>query len=136
MDKRYPLPTVAALITGPSGRILVVQTAKWSGQWGIPGGKIDWGETSEQALRREMREEVGLEIGQIRFAWYTDCVLDPLFFKPAHFTFANYFATSASEEVVPNQEIVDWAWLEPVEALSYPLNSYTRHLIQLYLEQL
>jgi len=34
-----------------------------SNLWGIPGGKIKWGELSEDALRREIKEETDLEIG-------------------------------------------------------------------------
>ena len=56
----FPIPTVGALIRDDSGRMLLFKTAKWSGMWGIPGGKIEWGEPSEEALRREVREETGL----------------------------------------------------------------------------
>lgn len=47
---KHPLPTVAALVSGPSGRVLLVRTTKWRGLWGVPGGKIEWGEPLEAAL--------------------------------------------------------------------------------------
>ena len=53
--------TVGGLIFDRAGKFLLVRTHKWSNLWGIPGGKIKWGETSEDALRREIKEETGPE---------------------------------------------------------------------------
>ena len=52
-----PLATVGALIFNAKGEVLMIRTHKWSNKWGIPGGKIKWGETSEAALRREIRRK-------------------------------------------------------------------------------
>ncbi|MBA8880702.1 NUDIX domain-containing protein [Phyllobacterium myrsinacearum] len=48
--------------------ILLLQRKKSPeiGAWGIPGGKIDFLETAEQAIRREALEETGLEAGNIK----------------------------------------------------------------------
>lgn len=50
------------------GHILLLQRKKSpeTGAWGIPGGKIDFLETAEQAIRREALEETGLEAGDIK----------------------------------------------------------------------
>ena len=40
-----PLATVGALIFNGAGEVLMIRTHKWSNLWGIPGGKIKWGET-------------------------------------------------------------------------------------------
>src|SRR5436853_3690894 len=54
------LPSAAALIRDEDGRVLLVQHVE--GHWQVPGGAIDPGERPEDAARREVREEVGVEI--------------------------------------------------------------------------
>ncbi len=131
---QFPLVTVGALVKGPSDRILIVETTKWKGTWGVPGGKVDWGESLETAVAREFMEEVGLKLNDIRFAMFHEAILDPQFYKEAHFIMVNYWAKSDGEDVVPNEEIVRWEWVTPEVAFDYPLNSYTRILIEKYLE--
>jgi len=52
---------VAALIVNPAGCVLICERANIPGAWQFPQGGLDPGETDEQALFREVREEVGLE---------------------------------------------------------------------------
>jgi ADP-ribose pyrophosphatase YjhB (NUDIX family) len=133
MEPRHPIPTVGALVRGPSGRVLIIKHTKWRGWWGVPGGKIEWGEALEAALKREFREEVGLELTNIRYAMLLEGRFDPQFQRPVHFLFINYFADSQGEAITPNEEIAEWAWVLPEEALDYPLNNITRTLIEGYL---
>jgi nucleoside triphosphatase len=112
-----------------------VRTTKWRGLWGIPGGKVQWGERLEDALRRETREEVGLELDAIRLFLVQEAIFDPQFREPTHFLLLNYVASTAMENVTPNEEIVEWAWILPEAALAYPMNSYTRVLLERYLQE-
>ncbi len=111
-----------------------MRTAKWQGLWGVPGGKIEYGEPMEAALLREFREEVGLALFEPRFALLQEMIEDPAFYKPAHFILINYFARTKEETVRPNEEILEWAWVTPQAALSYPLNVYTERLVEAYRE--
>lgn len=63
-----PTPAVAAVVVDPAGRLLLVERDKdpKAGWWSLPGGFIEIDESPEEALRRELREETGLEAGQIR----------------------------------------------------------------------
>lgn len=135
MTQQFPLATVGALVTNPEGKVLIVRTRKWRGSWGVPGGKVEWGETLEAALLREFREEVGLELSQVQFAVLQEAVVDPQFHQSAHFVLVNYFAFSQGSAITPNDEIEAWLWLAPEAALLHPLNSFTRVLLRLYLDQ-
>ncbi|MCW6035414.1 NUDIX domain-containing protein [Spirulina subsalsa FACHB-351] len=134
MKKPFPLTTVGALVVKSDQQVLIVKTTKWRGTWGVPGGKVDWGESLVEALIREFQEEVGLQLKNIRFALCQEAILDPQFHQEAHFIMMNYYAFSESDVIVPNDEIKEWAWVSPEQALDYPLNSYTKVLIEEYLK--
>jgi putative (di)nucleoside polyphosphate hydrolase len=59
MPKRYR-PNVAAIIRHTDGRVLIGQRADFPDSWQFPQGGIDRGESPEEAVRREVEEEVGL----------------------------------------------------------------------------
>ncbi|GAB4541350.1 MAG: NUDIX hydrolase [Thermodesulfovibrionia bacterium] len=79
MDKRQrgPYLTVDAIIEIDGGIILVKRKNPPYG-WAIPGGFVDYGETLEEAVIREAKEETGLDIEIIRqFHTYSDPKRDP-----------------------------------------------------------
>ncbi len=116
---------------GPDGRVLLARTTKWRGLWGVPGGKVEGGETLEDAVRRELREETGLRLRDAHYAQTQEAVLSPEFHKPAHMLLIDFFAHTDDAEVTPNEEIVEWAWVPLAEAAAYPLNTYTQTLVAL-----
>ena len=120
---------MAALIAHQN-KVLIVKTHKWSGLWGVPGGKIDYGEDTLSALKREMQEEVGLEIHNPEYAFYSDIIEDTNFYKPAHFLSLEFVAYSDSDAVIPNEEIAEFAWVSLEDAFTYPINSYTKRLLE------
>lgn len=126
---------VGALVWGRDGRVLLVRTTKWRGLWGVPGGKVEWGETLLDAVQREFREEVGLRLEDVQYAQTQESVLSEEFHKPAHMLLVDFLATTGDHDVKPNEEIEEWAWVHLHEAHDYPLNAVTRSLVELALRQ-
>lgn len=128
---QFPISTVGGLIFNDAGQVLLVRTNKWSNLWGIPGGKIEWGEPSETALRRELLEETGLEVGDIEFVMVQDAINPPEFYKPAHFLLLNYTCRAPGFQIVRlNSEAQEFRWLSLTEAFALPLNGPTRVLLE------
>jgi phosphoglycolate phosphatase len=125
-----PISTVGALIFNPAREVLMIRTHKWSNLWGIPGGKIKWGETAEAALRREIREETALEIGNIKFVIAQDCIHSKEFYRDAHFVLLNYTCDTPGGKVILNDEAEEFQWLPPAKALNLDLNTPTRILLE------
>jgi len=130
-----PEATVGALIFNDAGKVLMIHTHKWSNLWGIPGGKIKWGETSEAALRREIQEETGLNVTDIEFVLVQDCIHSKEFYRDAHFVLLNYTCRCKGKPRVKlNDEAREFRWVTTAKALKMPLNAPTRILLKAVLK--
>lgn len=126
----HPIVTVGALIMNDGKQALLVRTQKWSGLWGIPGGKVKTGETLEEALRREIKEETNLEIDHICLVMAQDCIHSREFYREAHFVLLNYTCQCQGiSEVILNDEAQEYRWLPLMEARKIPLNRPTQILL-------
>ena len=101
--QHYPEPTVGALIFNPAGRLFLMQSHKWGGRYVVPGGHVELGETLKAALRREVAEETGLTIHDIRFVCTQEFIYDPAFWRPRHFIFFDYACRPDQTEVRPQR---------------------------------
>ncbi len=124
-----PIATVGALIHDGAGRVLMIRTHKWGDRWGIPGGKIERGESSIAALEREILEETNLSLTDVQFVLVQDCIDSPEFIRPEHFLLLNYLARATSTTVTLNDEAEDFRWLSLADALALDLNQPTRILL-------
>jgi phosphoglycolate phosphatase-like HAD superfamily hydrolase/ADP-ribose pyrophosphatase YjhB (NUDIX family) len=130
-DNALPVVTVGGLIFNDHGEVFLVRTHKWSNLWGIPGGKTKWGETSEQALRRELKEETNLDIADSKLVMVQDCIHSTEFYRDAHFVLLNYSCrVSGSLNVRLNHEAQEFRWVSLASADHLPLNNPTRVLVK------
>ncbi len=131
-ERRQPIVTVGALIFNARGECLMVRTPKWNRSWGIPGGKVRYGEPMEAALVREMKEETGLDVRDVRFVMAQDCIEPAEFYRKEHFLLLNFTCRADTTDVRLNEELEDFRWLSPDDALKLPTNQPTRILIETY----
>ena len=75
---KNPIPTVDIIIELEDKGIILIKRAKKPFGWAIPGGFVDYGESLEEAARREAREETSLKVELLgQFAAYSDPGRDP-----------------------------------------------------------
>jgi len=75
-EPRRPVDVAVGVLIDADGRFLLTSRPEgkvYAGYWEFPGGKLEAGETVEQALRRELHEELGITIGAAQ-PWQTELV--------------------------------------------------------------
>jgi len=136
-EKKYPESCVGLIIYNDNGEILLIQCPKWGDYWHIPGGHIEIGETGEQALKREIMEETGLEIDDIEFIGWQDAIEPKGYFKKKHFVFLDYCARMSGGKITKSNEMEEYIWVQPGEALkTLKIDPATIKTINFYLEHL
>ena len=124
---------VVALVQNSRDEYLICRMPKDRGvfpdQWGLPGGGIEEGERMETALRRELREELGVEVSDIK----------PLFFKDGqhrksfadgsrrevYMIFLIFSCRATSSDLKLSPEFSECAWVLGGDLGNYNLNSAT-----------
>lgn len=115
--------TVAAVILDEQNRVLLLQHRFRPGQdWGIPGGFINPREQPEDALRRELREEIGVELDNVEIALIHTM-------ERVQQVEIVYRATARNEPQPCSIEILRAEWFD-LTALPDGLINYQRWLIQ------
>lgn len=135
-EQKYPEPTVGALIINPAIEILLVDSHKWEDQYTIPGGHVELGESLEEAVIREAREETGLKVSAPEFLCYQEFIYGESFWQERHFIFFDFLCRTDETEVVLNEEAEGYLWIEPVEALGYPLSPFLDQALRVYLDRI
>ena len=107
--------SVAALVTNDLGQILLVKSP-WRG-WEYPGGLIEPGETFQEALHREVREEAGVEIEITGFVGICKNV-------GMDIVNIDFTAKYAGGELTTSEESTEVVWVTPeqaMEMITFPL---------------
>lgn len=130
---KYPEVTVGALVFSLEGKIFLMTSPKWQGKYSIAGGHIELGETSEEALKRELKEETNLDVLDIQFLMVQEAIFSEEFWKKKHFVFLDFICKVKDTNVIlDGKEGIEHVWVTIDEALELPLNPYTRNTILEY----
>lgn len=126
-----PLLLVAACaLIDPDGRVLLARRPegkRMAGLWEFPGGKLDDGETPEQALIRELREELGIDVAQACLAPFA-FASHP--YERFHLLMPLYLCRRWKGRPEP-REGQTLAWVRPEKLADYPMPPADRPLIPL-----
>jgi ADP-ribose pyrophosphatase YjhB (NUDIX family) len=95
------------------GKILLVRRARSpaKGFYSLPGGRVEFGETLQAALHREIREETALEVDIAELAAWREVV--PSEAGRGHYVIMSFAARWSAGEVALNEEHDDSKWLAP-----------------------
>jgi ADP-ribose pyrophosphatase YjhB (NUDIX family) len=128
------LPSVSVILVDDQARLLLVRHTGSPDRWGMPGGAVEIGESPAQAAVREVREEIGVQIGGLR-------LLDVLGGADYEVTYSNgdqvAYVTAVYEAAIVDgtpaedqEEICELDWFTPAQLRDVALNRFTRALLQ------
>src|SRR3989441_3693944 len=136
INQVFPEPTVGALIVNNQGKILLAKSHKWFDKYTLPGGHIEVGESMTDAVKREVKEEVGLEVDVVDMLLIQEAIFAPEFYKKKHFIFIDFYCKSKDQQVKLDQnEIHDYVWVYPGAAYNLKLDSFTMKTLDTYLKR-
>jgi len=134
-EPQYPEAIVGALIVNKEGKILLSPGKKWGGKYTIFGGHVELGETLEEAVKREAKEETGLDVEVINKIRFGESIFDKAFYKKRHFIYLDFLCKydGDGEAVKTNEEFEDsFKWYSVEEALKLAEVQGTLEIIEAY----
>ena len=124
---------VVALVQNARDEYLICRMPKdrgvFPGQWGLPGGGIEESERMETALRRELREELGIEVSDIKPLFFKDGQHRKSFadgsLREVYMIFLIFSCRATSSDLRLSPEFSEYAWVRGSALGDYNLNSAT-----------
>jgi len=129
---KQPLVGVGALII-ENGRAVLIKRGKAPllGEWSIPGGMLELGETLRQGAEREAFEETGLTVKATELLGVFDRVVPDSEGRIVyHYVLIDFLCERISGELQAGADAADAQWLTPEEIRSLPLAEDTAAVIQ------
>lgn len=130
----HPLVGVGGVIH-KDGKFLMVRRRfePNKGRWALPGGLLELGEDPEEAAKREVREELGLEVeveGLLQVA--NEVILDDAGKVRYHFVLVDYLMRPVSEKITLNEESDAYDWFDPSALEGLNITANTRLIASKY----
>ena len=125
----HPQLAVSAAIFR-DGKVLLVRRARSpaKGFYSLPGGRVEFGESLHQALKREVDEETGLAIDIVGLAGWREVL--PSTGGSGHYLIMSFAARWLAREPLLNDELDDFRWLPPDELGDLRLTGGLQEVIQ------
>ena len=133
-----PVVAVGAVVWRGPEQLLLVRRGRPPrlGEWSIPGGRIEIGETLHEALSRELREETGLSVSIERLIDVVDFMeRNKEGSVSAHFVLVDFNAHWAAGEVCAGSDVTECGWFAPADALARIGWEETRRIVRLSAQQ-
>jgi len=127
-----PLVGVGGLVLD-RGKVLLVKRAKEPsrGEWSIPGGLVELGETLHQAVVREVHEETGLIVQPQTLLKLVERIIpDETGGIVYHYILADYLCEVAGGEEKAGSDALACAWVSEADLAGYRLAPITAELVQ------
>jgi ADP-ribose pyrophosphatase YjhB (NUDIX family) len=127
---------VGAIIEDKKGRILLVNHVSarggfWQGKWICPGGKLEEGETIEEGIKREIKEETSLDIELTRPLVPFDRVVKENKKVMLHVIYIDYMARLVAGELRPGSDVGEGRWVERKSLSQLELHEDTKRLLEI-----
>jgi 8-oxo-dGTP diphosphatase len=128
-----PIVGVGAVIIVPPGDGVVLVQRKFeplAGQWSLPGGAVEVGETLEAAIVREVLEETGLSVTVVSMIEVFDRILrDPDGRAQYHFVLVDYVCRPTGGTLQAGSDVADVVVADPGDLRQYELTEKTLEVI-------
>lgn len=128
-----PLVGVGAVIWNETDEIVLIRRgqAPRRGEWSIPGGKLDWGESVRDGLLREVREETAVTAEIAGLIDVVDSVTrDPAGAILHHYVLIDFNARYVSGELLAGADAAEARWVAFAALGEYSLWTETRRIIE------
>ena len=134
MKREYPeSPLVGVGVAIKDGnRILLSRRANEPniGKWSVPGGLVELGEGVRDAAKREMKEELGLNIEIGKLAGVYEYIVSNKKGVITHYVIIDFMGRKIGGELKPNSEMSEIVWATGNEAVKLDLTATTRKMLQ------